>query len=121
MSTKLTSCVLEFQNPPQSTKGVQITVRNGPKWSKRVTPGMIVDAGPPAFDGRYEDLTEVKIVGVLITTFAALTDEIIEYDQDPKCRTREGLLAEMKRVYPSFEETNLVTVLFFEFVKVATE
>lgn len=107
---KLKSHKLEFQNPT-FTSDVMVTVRNGPKWSKRVKPGMIVTVAETGGD----DLNDATITGILTTTFERIPPEVLFREHDPKCRTREGLLKEMKRVYPGFEKTNEVTVLFFTF------
>lgn len=117
MSTKLTSHVLQFQDPTFS-EGVQITVRDGPKWAKRVTPGMLVDVGAIPDDGFYEDLreAEAEVVGVLSTTFGNLPEEILERHQDPSCRDYNKLLTKMERIYPGFKATNVVSVLFFRVV-----
>lgn len=116
MSTKLTSHVLEFKNPTFS-EGVQITVRDGPKWAKRVTPGMVIDVGAPRHEGFYEDLCEAEVVGVLSTTFGNLPEEILERHQNPSCRKYNKLLTEMERIYPGFKSTNAVSVLFFRLVE----
>lgn len=108
MSTRLTSHKLQFLDPT-FPNGVSITIRNGPKWSRRVVPGMVVMIE----DSNGNECGEATIVGALHTTFDAIPDKIIEQNH----RTRQGLFEEMQAVYPSFETTNEVTVLFFTFTK----
>ncbi len=110
--TRLTSHKLEFQNPvffdPPLT---QLTVRKGEKWSRRVSPGTIVTVAETG----GEDLGEVEITAVLLTRLADIPLSILEREHDPSCRTYSGLVSEMQRVYPGFEETDVVTALFFHF------
>lgn len=111
-SPKLTSHKLKFLNPTFK-EGVQITVRNGPKWSKRVVPDMTLTVA----ETNGDDVGVVAIRGALLTTFDALPNEILFREHDPTCRNYAGLLGEMRRVYPGFKETDVVTVLFFEFIE----
>lgn len=107
--SKLTSHKLEFQNPTFQPGATMITVRNGPKWSRRVYPGMLVTVQET--DG--EDLGEAEILGTMTIAFGDIPEEVLGRNHDVTCRVREGLRAEMIRVYPSFEEWNVVTVIFF--------
>ncbi len=112
---KLTSHKLLFKNPTFSTdpERTQITVRHGIKWSRRLTPGMTVTVAET--DGF--DLGEARIVGVLYTSFDELPASILHLEHDPECRTRGGLLTVLRRMYPGFVNTDMITVLFFKYEK----
>lgn len=109
---RLTSHKLLFQKPTFQND-VQITVRAGIKWSRRLVPGMTVTVAVTY----GSDIGEAYIVGVLSTTFDEIPYEILYREHDPECRGRDGLLAEMQRIYPAFAPTDAVTVLFFKYTE----
>lgn len=123
---KVTSHTLQFQNPVFNP-GTMITVRRGTKWSRLVCPGVHIDiedasksfdgyaTGTPAQDGI---VGEALITGVLLTTFNEIPGDLLKWEHDPKCTTREGLFEEMQRVYgEGFKATDIVTVVLFQEVK----
>lgn len=100
---------LFFQNP-QFHKGLNVTVRNGDKWMK-------VNVGDMLFikeTGKKRLIANGTVVGKALLPAKLIPKELLQYEHDPSCRNIDGLLLEMKRVYPDFSENNLVTVLLFD-------
>lgn len=102
---------LLFMNPVFS-EGLNVTCRKGVKWLHQTYVGHELavektNTGAPV--GR------VVVVGVLSMPFSELPAELLTYEHDPACRTRQGLLQEMRRVYgKSFKKEDVVTVLVFK-------
>lgn len=99
---------LLFKNPVFH-KGLNVSVRNGPKWGFLVSPGDEVTL--------QETGGEVKGTATIILTQTRKFDELpecwLKYEHDPNCRTLDGLEKELFRVYgDSFGPD--VTVIFFE-------
>ena len=54
-----------------------------------------------------------NIIGTKVKRFRDLVPEDIKREHDPSCRTYDGLLTEMKRVYKGFKANENVTVVEF--------
>jgi len=104
---KLTSMLL-FSNPTFS-EGLNVTVRRGDKWAV-LRPHEFVEIGLVS----GESIGWVEIISVKIFPFVLITGDELFYEHDPSCRTYEGLLKEMKTVYPDFTEVEVVTALGFQ-------
>ena len=101
---------LLFSNPVFHN-GVNVTCRNGYKWADAL--GEIVNVGDT--DG-LADLKEAHILGVMIMKLDKIPETILSLEHDPNCRTTDGIITEMKRVYgDELKEDTSTTVLFFEF------
>ncbi|NID14388.1 hypothetical protein [Luteibacter yeojuensis] len=84
--------------------GRNTTVRRGSKWDG-VGHALI-------------DLGDVKpsMLATLSTTtyrFNQVSDHMLRDEHDPSCRTVNGLLTEMQRVYPGFSDSEDVTLVNF--------
>lgn len=95
--------LLQFSNPVFND-GINVTVRHGTKWKDE--------------DRAYVQLGGTHRHGPVIlhtrsVEFNKLTDADVMHEHDPSCRTVEGLAAELKRVYPTFVETDVVTLVVF--------
>lgn len=101
-----------FQNPVFN-KGLNVTVRNGSKWMKVEIGDTLLIKGV----SEESSATEIDQIGTLagkaLLPMRFVPDVFLIYEHDPYCRTRDGLLAEMKKVYQDFSENNIVTVLLF--------
>lgn len=101
---------LLFSNPVFHD-GINVTCRNGYKWADSL--GEIVKV---AETGNEEEWHYGLILGVLTCKLNKIPETVLAMEHDPSCRTSEGLIAEMKRVYgDDLPEDAPTTVLFFEF------
>ena len=101
---------LLFSNPVFHN-GINVTCRNGYKWSD--AQGELVHVKDSDSD---EDYGMAHILGVLTCKLDKIPEEVLTLEHDPSCRTREGIIAEMKRVYgKELRRDAPTTVLFFEF------
>lgn len=53
------------------------------------------------------------ILETKVIPFNSLTTDLLEFEHDPSCRTKEGLYKEMCKVYPNFNENEIVTLVYF--------
>ena len=99
---------LLFKNPVFKP-GLNVTVRRGTKWNFGAKSGVVIK---DTFDKMG-----LPIAVVTIETFACifrdLVDEDVANEHDPECQRVQGLLDVMKRVYPGFTESEVVTVVSF--------
>lgn len=100
---------LYFINNAQK-KGVNLTVRRGVKWSLDVKKGDdvgLVKVG--------EETMKVAVVAdVRVVIFRSLVDSDLVLQHDPTCRNYSGLLMAMKRAYPTFDNREIVTLVYYE-------
>lgn len=103
---------LLFTNPTFK-EGINLTTRKGIKWA------VVWDKFIPVAETGKEDieLGIAKIIETKVIPFASIPNEFLENEHDPSCRDWQGLFEEMKRVYPSFYEWEVVTLVYFEFKK----
>lgn len=99
---------LLFSNPVFHD-GLNVTVRNGDKWMK-VSPGDSLDIKET---GQDAVIRNGAVVGKALIPFGLVPENWLALEHDPSCHALAGLLAEMKRVYPGFNENSMVTVLIF--------
>lgn len=93
--------------------GLNVTCRNGYKWAD--ANGELVNVLDSDGTTNYG---EAVIFGVLVCKLNMIPEAILSLEHDPNCRTTEGIIAEMKRVYGAdLKEDAPTTVLFFEFNK----
>lgn len=106
-----------FQNPVFNDQ-YGTTVRLGTKWryTEIDTHKEVCQTGSDTVIGY------MHILGVLAVTLGTIPSEYIEINHDPSCRTRKGLLREMKRVYGSHvDQSDIVTVLYYKLLKVSDD
>lgn len=89
--------------------GVNLTTRLGSKWLNKVIPGDNVLISN--LDG--SEVSQATVVSVLIQTFKDIPLSLLKFEHDPSCRTHEGLLKEMNRVYPECTNDSTVTIILF--------
>jgi len=101
---------LLFSNPVFH-KGINVTCRNGYKWADAM--GELVDVRDT--DGTT-DYGMAHVLGVMTCKLNKIPEGVLALEHDPSCRTTEGIITEMKRVYGAdLKDDAGTTVLFFEF------
>lgn len=76
-------------------RGINITVRRGTHWHNRKS-------------------SKFNILKSTVKRFRDIVDEDVKNEHDPSCRSKAGLLKEMKRVYPGFTANETVTLVEFK-------
>ncbi len=95
--------VLEFRNPIFNA-GHNITVRRGSRWDG------VAMACLRLADG---SASSPVVLRTEIKNFSTLVATDLQFEHDPSCRTPEGLLAELQRIYPGFRADEDVTLCHF--------
>jgi len=99
---------MAFSNPVFREKGLlNCTVRRGDHW------GSVKIGDEISLVGKGID-REAVVKKKLICEFADLKKSDISYNQDEKQREKKGLFEVMKKLYPDFELSSTVTVVYFE-------
>lgn len=97
---------------PEFNDGLNLTVRDGSAWYKKLWTG---DTLLLKETGRDEVIQKARVVGKWVALFSEIPEELLEHEHCPDCRTREGLLEHgMKPAYPDFTEQNEVSLIFFQ-------
>jgi hypothetical protein len=96
---------LLFLNPIHKS-GRNLTVRRGIKWSLENEANVQGLSSEEKFSRQ-----EIETAVVL---FRDLRDGDLKNEHDPSCRNYYGLLCAMKRAYPTFDERELVTLVYYE-------
>ena len=99
---------LKFTNPVFNF-GLNVTVRRGDKWLDVCIPETVMVA-----DTKRGDIGEVLVVGKMFIQLNLIPAPILSLEHDPRCRDREGLLAEMQETYEGLQPDEKVTVLLFD-------
>lgn len=98
-----------FQNPVFQN-GINVTVRYGTKWMEKSEIG---DTLTIKETGKKDIIAKGLIINKDAFVANQIKDGLLEFEHDPACRNIDGLLEELKRVYPDFINIDIVTVLFF--------
>lgn len=106
--------ILYFKNPVFNP-GVNVTVRLGDKWFGSTGARNI---HPVHNTETSQQVGLARIVTVFLSKLGDIPMGILALEHDPSCVTREGILAEMQRVYaPTVGPDDLVTVILFQMVR----
>lgn len=91
--------------------GINLTVRRGVKWDlMRGRDVQIGETGKTKLSGKARILdTKVLPANMILET-----EDQLHLEYDSSCRTKEGLLDELERVYPGFRSCEIVTLVYFE-------
>lgn len=95
--------------------GLNITVRRGPEWSQKgLVPGQTIAlcVCPPGRD--HNVIGQARVAFVMTAQIESIPDELMAYEHEPSCRTKEGLLAAMSKVFGEVRADEIVTVIGFE-------
>jgi hypothetical protein len=95
--------------------GLNITVRRGLEWfQKGLVPGETITlcVCPPGHD--HTVIGQARVAFVMSAKIETIPDELMIYEHEPSCRTKEGLLAAMSRVFGEVRADEIVTVIGFE-------
>lgn len=95
---------LYFENP-EFHPGVNLTVRRGTKWNTEKKAILADLAG--------KEYGEV-VLDSRVFRFCDLNESDLALEHDANCRTGHGLFKVMKKLYPSFDVRELVTLVTFE-------
>lgn len=102
--------------PGHEPRAVNLTVRKGLKWSNLLVGDVVelreTDTPVPEAGARvYAEIFDIKVM-----TFNDLMNyhRMLKLENDPDCRTYQGLYRVMKRVYDGFLQHELVTLVFYE-------
>jgi len=96
---------LLFQNPEFHT-GLNVSVRRGTKWNIENQKGVTLA------DLQGNEYGSVNIE-TRVLRFCDLTNSDLACEHDPVCRTVAGLLSVMEQIYPTFDEREMVTLVYF--------
>lgn len=91
---------LLFKNPVFHA-GENVSVRKGKRWSRMTWPEDIlqVRASRPASLGGSEFLFDAFVNDVQAMRICDIPQALLDLEHDPRCRTHDGLLKELQRVY----------------------
>lgn len=96
---------------PTFHSGTNVTVRRGLKWAGTRSTTIL----------RLTETSIGNVIGFgvveecLVTKCTEIPPQMLELEHDRSCRTTGGLLTEMSRIYPGFEECEDVTVISFTY------
>jgi len=93
------------------TKGKYITVRRGEEWFNITMPGerlILVDMETGSHSAIAKVLETQKIA------FDNIEPDILKMSSNPECKSKQGLLHNMKSTYLDFDPKEKVTIILFE-------
>ena len=95
--------------------GLNITVRRGLAWSQKgLLPGETIILCVCPGGHNHTVIGQARVAFVMVAQVAGIPDELIAYEHEASCRTKEGLLAAMSRVFGEVRSDEIMTVIGFE-------
>ena len=111
---------LLFQNPVFEIGGPNnVSVRKGDKWAVNFGHQVVGQAFDIVETGKEDVVIHTaRLVGLMVIDMNLIDQKDLNLEHDPSCRTKDGLLSEMRKVYgeDQIAEDEMVTVLEFEIV-----
>lgn len=98
------SCPILDYRTPLFNVGRNLTVRRGTQWHNVAQARMQMAHG---------ELSPPLPLQTEVRRFDTLTADDLQFEHDPGCRTPEGLLAELQRIYDGFSANEDVTLVHF--------
>ena len=95
-----------YFNNPVFHDGINCTVRHGYKWANlRIGEEILLNGDKRA-----------SVKKLLICRFNEIKEKDISCEHDPECRTIDGLLSTLSKLYSNFSNNSVVTVIYFELI-----
>jgi len=95
--------------------GLNITVRRGLAWSQKgLLPGETITLCVCPGGHNHTVIGQARVAFVMAARVGTIPDELMAYEHEPSCRSKEGLLAAMSQVYGEVRSDEAVTVIGFE-------
>jgi hypothetical protein len=114
ITAKSKQFVLQFLNPVWELGKVNMTITRGIEWAEKLTAGdKLLLNGKGVSANQFGQNTESSVVRTTVVHFNNLPADTIFQYHDPAGRTREGLLALMRKQWPDFKSNEIVTVIAF--------
>lgn len=85
-----------------------VTVRRGYKWAD-----LRIGEEVALTSNGHETGLIGKVKEIRILAFRDIRKDDLKFEHDPTCRTRTGLLREMRRAYPDFSEGEPVVLVTY--------
>jgi len=97
--------IIHFNNPVFHD-GINCTVRRGYKWADlKIGEEILLNGDKRAI-----------VKKLLICRFNEIKEKDISCEHDPECRTIDGLLSTLSKLYSNFSNNSVVTVIYFELI-----
>ena len=90
-------------------KGINLSIRRGVRMASGLSVGDTISLQPR--DG--EGMREATITSLKIKRFRDIREEELKAEHDPQCQNYMALLTTMKRLYDDFDETEIVSMIYF--------
>lgn len=97
---------------PVFKEGLNLTVRRGLKWALYFEENPVIPL--KIYDTKDNPLGWIKIEKVIIMPFDSIQNSDLKDEHDKQCKTKEGLLKILKKVYEDFNEREIVTLVYFK-------
>lgn len=101
--------IIDFKNPIQ-IKGINTTVRRG---VRKVVPGEIIGLRET---GEKYCFSLAEVMSVILVRFKDITDTMLVYEHDYRCRTVQGLSEVLEDVYSGYTEDEIFTLIDYELI-----
>ena len=89
--------------------GTNLSVRRGIRWASRLDTGDTIMVQPREGGEQQKAL----VTGLKVKRFRDIREQELSVEHDPQCHTWNGLFSTMKKLYDDFDETEIVTMIFF--------
>jgi hypothetical protein len=94
------------------SKGRHLTIRKGSEWYQSITKGEILTLVDMETGGHSKT---GKVLRVEVMKFKDVPEDILRTSLNPDCKSKDGLLNNMKSIYLDFKpEEDEVSLIFFE-------
>ncbi len=89
--------------------GTNLSIRRGPQWASKI------DVGDTIWLQSREGGEQRKalVTGIKVKRFRDIREQDLALEHDPQCRTWNGLSTTMKKLFDDFDETEIVTMVYF--------
>ncbi|HNI42698.1 MAG TPA: hypothetical protein PK272_08510, partial [Methanoregulaceae archaeon] len=89
--------------------GTNLSVRRGIRWASRLDTGDTIMVQPREGGEQQKAL----VTGLKVKRFRDIREQELSVEHDPQCHTWNGLFSTMKKLFDDFDETEIVTMIFF--------
>jgi hypothetical protein len=89
--------------------GTNLSVRRGIQLASKLTMGDTIWL--QSREG--EEQRKALVTGLKVKRFRDIREKELEVEHDPQCRSWNDLFATMKKLYDDFDETEIVTMVYF--------
>jgi len=103
-----------YFDKPEFHKGINLSIRRGVKWATKIMEHVLAYDAKSEFSNHSQPIFNCEVVEQKVMKYEDIPKKDFELIHDTECQSYESMYEEMKRIYGTFSDKEIVTLLYFK-------